>query len=356
MKGLKNFALTFAVSALVLGVAAVFIISSLENILLGVFDRDTDELTGILNSSSGAQQSGADSIENVNAFADIQGESYTMLLVCSDYRPDVYKYANNSDDVDVKNDKVGYLSEEFKTTGVRNICLVTCSKEYGEFVFTSIPPNMSVTTSTGNQTLYEVYGYYDFDYFKEKIESVTGLKIDYWLSVNCTEITDIINRIGAVYCNVPCEIFTDGKEYIGATGVSRTKLSNPKTEYKRFLEKCDDYIGPSCMGMLLFRDYSDGIDDELVITESFVKGVYANFAKLSSNGCVSMWKNIREYMQETNITEDFFTSHSELIKAYNDEISISLSYPGLFKASSEPENARFEPSVQQAVDMFSKYR
>lgn len=355
MKGFKNFAVTFAVSVLVIGIVAVFVTGALKDILLGVFDRNTDELSEILNSSTGEQNSAEGVDAESNALVALDGETYTMLLVCSDYRPDVYKYANSADDIDKKNKEVGFLEEDFKVTGVRNICLVTCSKEYGEFVFTPIPPNMSVTTPLGTDTLYNVYGYYGIDYFKGKIESVTGLRIDYWAAVNCTDISKIIDRLGAVFCNVPCDIFTDGTEYIGATGVSRAKAVNPKTEYKKFLEKCDDYIGPSCMGMLLFRDYSDGIDDELVITESFTKGVFANFAKLSPNGCLSMWLNIREYV-DSNIDEQFFTKNSDLITAYSDEIATSVSYPGLFKAATEPENAKFEPNVQAAIETLSKYR
>lgn len=355
MKGFKNFAVTFAVSALVIGIVAVFVTGALKDTLLGVFDRNTDELTGILNSATGEQNSASGSNSSTNTLAALEGKSFTMLLVCSDYRPNVYKYANDADDIDEKNKDVGFLEEDFKVTGVRNICLVTCSKEQGEFAFTPIPPNMSVSTPSGTETLYNVYGYYGMDFFKNKIESVTGLEIDYWAAVNCTDISSIIDRLGAVFCNVPCEIFTDGKEYISATGVSRAKAVNPKSEYKRFLEKCDDYIGPSCMGMLLFRDYSDGIDDELTITESFTKGVFTNFAKLSPNGCVSMWRNIQRYT-ESNIGEEFFVENAALISAYSDSVSVTVSYPGLFKAATEPENARFEPNVQAAVEALSKYR
>lgn len=355
MRGLKNFAVTFAISVLVISIVAVFVTGALEKILLGVFERDTDELTEILNSASEDDHSGTGKDDEPNSLAGLEGESYTMLLVCSDYRPGIYDYANDKDDVDTKNEEVGYLEEGFKTTGARNICLVTCSKEYGEFVFTSIPSNMNVSTASGTDTLYNIYGIYGFDYFKGKIESITGLKIDYWLSINCTDIGSVIDKLGAVFCNVPCDIFTDGKEYVSATGVSRAKLSDPEAEFEPFLEMCDDYIGPSCMGLLLFRDYSNGIEDELTITDSFTKGVFSNFAKLSPDGCISMWRNIERYF-DSNLNEDFFKTNSALISAYSTDIARSLAFPGVFKAAEKAEDALFEPNIQRAVEDFSKYR
>lgn len=355
MRGLKNFAVTFAISVLVIGLVAVFVTGALEGILISVFERDTDELTEILNSATDDVHSGGGKNDETNRLAGLSGDSYTMLLVCTDYRPSVYKYANDKSDVNTKDKDVGYLEDGFKITGARNICLVTCSKEYGEFAFTPIAPNTNVTTAAGSETLYNIYGLYGIDYFKGKIEAITGLKVDYWAVINCTDIGVVTENLGAVFCTVPCDIFTDGKEYVSATGVSRAKLKDPKAEFKTFLETCEDYIGPSCQGMLLFRDYSNGIEDELTITDSFVKGIFTNFSKLSENGCVSMWNNIKKPI-DSNIDEDFFRTHYELISAYNEDVSRSLAYPGVFKAASDPDDALFEPNISRAVEDFIKYR
>ena len=81
MRGLKNFAVTFAISVLVISIVAVFMTGALEKILLGVFERDTDELTEILNSASEDDHSGTGKDDEPNSLAGLEGESYTMLLV-----------------------------------------------------------------------------------------------------------------------------------------------------------------------------------------------------------------------------------------------------------------------------------
>ena len=173
--------------------------------------------------------------------------------------------------------------------------------------------------------------------------------------VNCTDVKSIVDVIGAVYCTVPCEIFTDGKVYVGQSGAGKIKALDPEVEFDSFLEECTDNIGPSSMGLLLYSDYSDGIEDELIISDGYTKGVFRNFAKLSPNGQSSLWTRVEKYAV-TNITTDFFEQNGELIKAFSDDIAVTVSYPGLFKPAGEPQDATFEPDVSGGVEALSKYR
>lgn len=357
LRGLKKFGITFLVSVVIFSIAAVFVTNGLEEILLGIFDRTPDGITDILASPDADEPEGEE-IEKPaeNVLKDLDGSSYSMLLVCSDYRPKVYSdYLPDVDDIDKTDEEAGYLKNGFRVTGASNICLVQCSKETGQFIFTPIAPNTNVSTPAGYETLYNIYGYYGFDYFMAKIESITGVSIDYYAVLNCTDVKSVVDVVGAVYCTVPTEIFTDGKVYVGATGAGKMKAVDPDLEFDSFLEECTDNIGPSSMGLLLYKDYSDGIEDELIITEGYTKGVFRNFAKVSEKSQTALWTRIEKYFT-TNITEEFFTSNAALVKAYSDDIATTVSYPGMFKPSGDFEKATFEPDISKGVEELSKYR
>lgn len=369
MKALRNFAVAFVFSLLVVSIAAVFIVNAVEGMFQSVYDKRGDDLANILASSGSDpgkdnNSEGGDASEN--KLENIEGESFSMLLVCTDYRPGVYdnyitdtdsdKDGNNKDKDKGEDGDVGFFENGLRRIGVTNICLVQCSKEYGEFVFTPIAPNTNVYTPSGYDTLYNIYGIYGFDYFRQKIESITGVGIDYYAVVNCTDIGSIVDILGAVYCTVPAEIFTDGINYVGTSQVSKEASKDDGIDYKSFLDAGSYNVGPSSMGLLLYKDLTNGVGDELVITDSYAKGVFANFAKLSQNGLVSMWSRLETYMTYTNITQSFFETNGQLVTAYDSEIAITLTYPGSFKPSSEVDKSTFEPDITKAVSALSKYR
>ena len=371
MRGLRNFAVAFIFSLLIVGFAAVFVVNSVEGTLQSVFDRRGDDLANILASGGeqGQENNSDAATPDENRLKGLEGESFSMLLVCTDYRPSVYdNYLIDEDDEGQDNgqsgdkDKddddtdVGIFQNGFRRIGVSNICLIQCSKEYGEFVFTPIAPNTNVYTPTGYDTLYNIYGIYGFDYFRQKIESITGVGIDYYAVVNSTEIKSVVDILGAVYCTVPCEIFTDGVNYVGLTEVSKEASKEDGISYRSFLEPCTDNIGPSSMGLLLFKDYSNGVGDELVISDGYSKGVFRNFAKLGEGSLSSMWSRLEPYMTKTNITREFFDKNSQIVLAFDDEIATTLTYPGIFKPSGDVEKSTFEPDIAKAVAALSKYR
>ncbi len=368
MKGLRIFAVAFAFSVLVASIAATFVVKSVDGTLQSVFTRRSDDLANILSSTVDQnKETDSGETDDTNPLKKLEGNSFSLLLVCTDYRPDVYdnylpessgaagdKKAGTDKDKDSK-DNVGIFENGVRLKGVSNICLVQCSKEYGEYVFTPISPITNVYTPTGYMTLSDVYGIYDFDYLREKIESITGTGIDFYAAINCTDIKSMVDIIGAVFCDVPCEIYTDGTEYISLSAVSKIPSKDAK-KYKSFLKPCSDNIGPSSMGLLLFKDYANGIGEELSITESYTKGIIKNFAKLTQNGQNAIWQRLSAYMSATNIDSSFFDSEWQLIAAYSDDIASTLTYPGRFKPSAELEDSTFEPDITKAIAALSKYR
>ena len=122
-------------------------------------------------------------------------------------------------------------------------------------------------------------------------------------------------------------------------------------------EVCEDYIGPSSMGLLLFKDYTNGIDDEMTISASYMRGCAANFKKFVEEGVLSAyWQTLKPYFKETDIDENFLSSHNALIGAYSDDIVKTVNIVGMFKEIGEDGEPVFEIDKPRTVATLKNYR
>ena len=85
-KGLINFAVSFAISALIFGIAAPIIVQFVLGVTGGSFGggRHTEE------PEKSTSVSRNESSSTGNILSEIDGSSFSLLLVMTDYRPDVY--------------------------------------------------------------------------------------------------------------------------------------------------------------------------------------------------------------------------------------------------------------------------
>lgn len=351
LKSLKVFGIAFLISSVILGIAAVILMGSLDDVLTGSFNKHDSEIADILNGGTDdTDNKGNSSQQAKNDLTDIPGSSFSLLAVMTDYRPDVYDYSMKD------KDGVGIFQDGVKRYGAAKICVVKCSKESGRFVFIPISPLTRVSTAAGNERLYDVYTDYGIDYLKAKIEAVTGIAIDRYVVINCNSMSALTSSVGAVWCTVPCDIYSDGKEYVSDAGVKAAKKKDPKAVYDLFLEKCDDYIGPSSMGLLLFKDYSNGIEDELTISAMYMRGIFANLAKFPTESLGSYWGNIAACVLSTDVDSDFVTSHAELVSAYTERIAKTEKVIGVFRTSGDDGEPYFDLDQSRTVDNLTEYR
>ena len=92
LSALKNFGVTFLISALLFGVIAYFATLFVSNTVNSILDDESNELNDIISSEGSLP-------EETDAPADTpsepekdlpEGESFDFLLVTTDYRPDLY--------------------------------------------------------------------------------------------------------------------------------------------------------------------------------------------------------------------------------------------------------------------------
>ena len=154
----KNFAITFAASALIFGIIAYFVAGAVEN---GITAAGND--TGLTTESGTGDNAdvnfvyvtdeNGEAVTDENGFPvteiktdeppaddDIKGNSFNMLLIGTDYQPAVL------DDYDLTayNENVSGFKVKERTINADTIILVRVDKEMKSFIFLPIPSNTQV--------------------------------------------------------------------------------------------------------------------------------------------------------------------------------------------------------------------
>ena len=164
LSAVKNFAITFAASALIFGIIAYFVAGAVENGITAA-GNDTDMVTGSETGDNAAVDFVYVTDENGEAVTDenglpvtevkkdeppvvddIKGNSFNMLLVGTDYQPAVL------DDYDLTayNENVSGFKVKERTINADTIVLIRVDKELKSFIFLPIPSNTQVFVSGMN--------------------------------------------------------------------------------------------------------------------------------------------------------------------------------------------------------------
>lgn len=377
MRNLRNFGITFAVSLVVLGIIALFAGKYVANAVTDIFNTRDKELAEIISpGNQDVDSSGENSDELFDR--DLDGESFTWLMVVTDKRPDVYDYYPTKGEVE-NNDKPGVLGGDYKAVNATSIAVVHASVETREYVVLTIPTITKIETGTGTMSLGQVYGVYGIEYLREKVASIIGIDVDYYTAVNSTDLTKLTSTIGAVECELPVNIGYDGKEYVTYVKEKEEKKEeslggklngdapkdketkdeeeNKEPEIKLELDAAESVkLSKKLMPALLYRDYSDGIDQEMIILRSFVCGVMKNLSAMSDTSLTSCLTGLKSVIKETNITKDDIPKCGETVRAYSWLPVNCVVYGGRFVEGAANRAPNYIPDISEMINYFYKYR
>lgn len=226
LSAFKNFLVTFLVAALIFGIVGYFTAGYVSGIVSGILDGEKDQLENIINNTP----------ENTTAEVTIpeepdpdlkvpEGESFTFVVVGTDYRPDIYKnYYHTSEETasliesfSKKESSIGILKTKKRMINATWIVLVRADKENREFVSCYISPETRVGAPYGDATLGEVYGMYGMASLCEYIEAMTRLSIDYTFIIDGINGSDFISSMGSVNFDLGIDIYSSGEYHLSAS-------------------------------------------------------------------------------------------------------------------------------------------
>lgn len=363
MKSLKSFGITFAASLVILGIIALFACGFVADTVCGIFDGSGD-----LDNMNSADTTASAMGEEDRLNKQLNGQSFTWMMVVSDYRPDVYdNYYPTSPEQAKGLGDFGTLGKDYRFTEATNIIVIRAFVDTREYVILTIPSMSKLEMPSGEYTLGEYYAVGGTEALKEAVEAMTGFTIDYYSVIHSTDLYDLADTVGSIECTIPVNIVKDGAKYTtGAktpTTVDRkgkkdtkedTKAPDP-TDYE--LDAADSvFLASKLMPALLYYDPSDGINQEMIIEQSFARGLMNNLSQASDSMLQSMLEALDGVLVSTNLDDDAIYLNGEVIRAFSWFEVHCVTYPGKMVAARGNNDAYYNPGLEEGAGYCYDYR
>jgi len=340
MAAIKNFIITFCISVLIFGGLAYFILNIADETILSADnsgDSPEETTAGVFSPDAPSNGSIETDAEGNLIFYEINSESFTVLLVGTDYQPDILPdydltILNNRE----KPDAFPYKERKISADA---IMLLRVDREHKEFVICSIPGSTRVMSDGVPQELGELYHTKGITYIVDKVTAMTGLNIDYYASMSLSDFAAIVDSVGGITFNVPCDMHYEDASQGLIISLERG-LNN--------------LSGEKALGLLRFNNYSDGITTRASVMSSFARAMLDKLTGAEFLSQALSFYKIWSSIIETNFTEADLTGHIDIIFAYPSFSVVEMTYPGDYRI--DDDEVYFSPATNEAYEIFAKYK
>lgn len=265
-----------------------------------------------------------------------------ILLTGLDYRPDDFNdYQEKLSGSMVS--RPGILGEHTRRIEADFIALVFVDSVARSFTVVSLPEDMLLTAGGEERLLKTVYSDFGEDYFVSLISAMTGMEIDYRVSVNISDIGEVVEAAGNVTVSVPCDMYLENDLYTSAPKSGGATL---------LLYKGEQYITKNNVVWLLsFDDYRNGGDRTETIL-SFAQALMTRFCKIETLLRIDEVYTSLLGSVKTDVTLNDLHQHINVLLSYSSYTVSTQSYPGSYSA----DGSVFYPDREAALSLLAEYR
>lgn len=343
MNSLRSFFITFLIALLVFGVCAFFITGFVTDSINSLLTEDkTTEPADTTTSGNG------EIITPVGPDGQIEGESFNILLIGTDYRPSMLtdyhpeiasQYPAFSDPTQL----IGYAGDlpeyGYRRVSADAVVLVCVNKEKRSFTYLQIPTDMQLTVGGVSTTVADLYYDMGLTYFVNKMSGITGVTIDYYALTSVEEIAGVVDAMDSITYTVPCDM-----EYVDAiSGLTISLKAGTQT-----------LTGTDVAGLLSFDSYTnDNLSREKTML-SFLKALAQKMTNVTYfNKAVDIFANAEQYVY-TNFTAGDLVKNLDLLFMYSEFTVQTVDYPGSYYYSNGVRY--FNPNITLAITTMAEYR
>ena len=337
LSALRNFFLTFLIAALIFGGLAYFIVGFVLDTLSVAISADTTVVdTPKVDITAPSDTTQADTTDvPPEPVEEIRGDTFNILLIGTDYQPDRFDDYNYEETWTGS----GFPDKRNREWSTDTLIILRVDKENRKFVFCSLPRNLRVLVDGIPTQLGEVYYKKGIDYLCGKVAALTGLRMDYYASMDVGGIAACVDAVGGVSYYVPEDM----------------KYRDNKADLTIDLKKGTTNInGQKAEQLLRYQGYATGNAGRMNTAVSFAQAILAkctNPAYLPK--AAALYKTLTERIA-TNFTADDLMNNLDLLFSYPKFEPVAVSYPGSAKVYDGV--TFFEPSVSAAMEIFDSYQ
>lgn len=368
LPSIKSFAIAFAVSILIFGILGFAVTPMLKDITESFGGHDV-ESTDTQGSQNTLPIPDVEQPKDEEPAVDVEAESFTLLIVGSDYQPGVFKdYRVNLSANATPEDYVANNRHYSADT----VLIVHANKEIGHFVITALPKSTLVNSHGITTTLGSAYENTDIGYFCQLVTSIISIPIDYSIEMQFNtfkRVIDIMYPRGIEY-NVPCDMYYVNEEERILTPGSSDEIIYIYDEFGNVIEEIlpgkpftinlskgiNVLNGDKATQLLRYHLYSEGDTRKCEVAISFFKAVAdATFCDDGLAAITSAFKIIIETSEgKTNITEYDKNNIITMLRNYDKFTVKTFSVPGSYVQ--EDGKMYFKYTYSAVHNMFEPYK
>jgi len=336
LSALRNFALTFLIAALIFGTIAYFIVGFVLDTLTVTISAedpvDTNEIELVLPEDTTTEASTDTTVPVVD---DISGDTFNILLIGTDYQPDVFDDYNYEETYT----GTGFPDKRSRKVSADMMVILRIDKENRKFMFCPLPRNVRVSVNGNNTQLGDVYAEKGIEFLCGKVSGLTGLVMNYHAVVDVSVISECVEILGGVNYYVPQDM----------------QYEDPTQNLVINLEQGTQNIdGEKAEQLLRYVGYSNGNTGRMNTTIQFAQALLAKFTNVTYlTKAPELYASLKEHIT-TNFTADDLVNNLDLIFAYSKFEAVTVTYPGQTK--SYDGVVYFDPNVPAAMDIFDSYQ
>ena len=342
---IKNFLVTFFLSLVIFGLLAYGIIQGVGKIFSG--DQPGGETdspgTGISAGRETTESTGADSLKPLETIINDKGESivvepeeeqsdrFSILLVGTDYQPDVHA----DYDLSEYNASIVGFGVKPRKINADAMVLVRFDQKSKTIAFLPLPAKMRVSVGGIYTDLSAVYQSKGIEYLCEEVKGLTGIRPDYYAVADIPQMAAIIDELGGVNFTVPVNMYYE----------------DPSEELEIRINRGSQTLdGETAVKMLRYVSYADGDDSRRALIVSFLEAVLNTYTEASFMTKASSTYTALSLLAETNFTAEALAEHLELIFSYSSLEKKELTYPV------QSMGDYLEPKISEAIRLLEPYR
>lgn len=348
LAAVRNFVVGFLIAALVFGTIAYFITDFIAENIIGIAETP-EETTGDAADSGdepGETESGDSFIPDTpdHDYPDLEGESFTLLLIGTDYRPDYFD--DYIEDLQKSPASLGLLTTPIRTRNADLMMLISVSEETRTITFTCIPAATRVSVNGDYRLLNSVYDRYGVETIVGFANYLTATPIDYYICANVTEAGKILNLIDGVTVNVSTDIYNPYYKLDRTPDMAGYNLST-----KIMIPAGSAQINSSNLFALLHYRTSKitSGEHEAVLSELARATLKKATSEEYLSNAASLFERALTYTT-TNMKVSDLTDNLGIFRAYEEFTVSTVTYPGTY--STLGDETCFIPDVNAAHEIF----
>lgn len=375
LSNVKSFLIAFAVGILIFGLIGYYVLMPyIKPLADGLFSPGVEETAETDVSAYTAPEvpdPKTGLISGGKVFED--HKSFTVLLIGSDYQPEVFTdyrvSVQNTADID-------QLSTHQRHYKADVIMLLRYSAETGAVMLSAVPPSLMVTSAGIQMKLSDVLERKGASVFTELVAGVTGMSIDYYVCCRISLFIDIINRLGGIKYDVPVDMYyVNEEERIVTAGTSRDPIplvvdGRPVTDsegnpvmipagrpftinLKRGIQTLN---GEKASWVLRYNVYPGGFAGRRETQTGFFRAMFEAVFNEEKHALLSGIVALINASDagETNLTPSDFEEIAKTVASYSKYEKISVIFPCTITGQGADEKVSFSRSSVYAA--YDKYK